>query len=371
MLALMACHDSTVGTPVFHAQEKPPRLSDWNVLRVDGNTLMLADRVVSYDLNTPLFSDYAHKLRTVWMPEGSSAKYRETESFEFPVGTIISKTFYYPTGGSQSSASNRVMKTSNSSTNKLFSGINLHQVKLIETRLLVHRKEGWLALPYVWNEDESEAILKRVGDVRKLVLSSDQTDTEFAYVVPNENECAGCHATNATTRELRPIGPRARHLDKQYVYSSGQKNQISAWVEQGILSGLPNNIEVKANALWGDLSQDLDHRARSYLDINCSHCHNVVGSADTSGLLLEPTTEHGVKLGLCKLPIAAGNGTGNRKYGIVPGKPEESILSYRMKSTLPSEMMPELGRSLRHDEGVALINTWILNMGGSCGTQAL
>ena len=97
MLALMACHDSTVGTPVFHAQEKPPRLSDWNVLRVDGNTLMLADRVVSYDLNTPLFSDYAHKLRTVWMPEGSSAKYRETESFEFPVGTIISKTFYYPT----------------------------------------------------------------------------------------------------------------------------------------------------------------------------------------------------------------------------------------------------------------------------------
>ena len=236
---------------------------------------------------------------------------------------------------------------------------------------MVHRKEGWLALPYVWNEDESEAILKRVGDVRKLVLSSDETDTEFAYVVPNENECAGCHATNATTRELRPIGPRARHLDKQYVYSSGQKNQISAWVEQGILSGLPNNIEVKANALWGDLSQDLDHRARSYLDINCSHCHNVVGSADTSGLLLEPTTEHGVKLGLCKLPIAAGNGTGNRKYGIVPGKPEESILSYRMKSTLPSEMMPELGRSLRHDEGVALINTWILNMGGSCGTQAL
>ena len=99
----------------------------------------------------------------------------------------------------------------------------------------------------------------------------------------------------------------------------------------------------------------MDERARSYLDINCSHCHNKVGPADTSGLLLEPTDKVGPSLGLCKLPIAAGTGTGDRKYGIVPGKPDESIFTYRMKSVIPSEMMPELGRSLSHAEGVALI----------------
>ena len=70
---------------------------------------------------------------------------------------------------------------------------------------------------------------------------------------------------------------------------------------------------------------------------------------------------------VCKLPIAAGTGTGDRKYGIVPGEPAESIFTYRMKSTLPSEMMPELGRSLSHAEGVALIEQWIAEMDGSCG----
>lgn len=49
-----------------------------------------------YDLNTPLFSDYAHKLRTVWMPAGAPANYTTDANFDFPVGTIISKTFYYP-----------------------------------------------------------------------------------------------------------------------------------------------------------------------------------------------------------------------------------------------------------------------------------
>ena len=48
--------------------------------------------MLPYDLVTPLFSDYAHKLRTVWMPAGQSAKYSADQAFEFPVGTILTKT---------------------------------------------------------------------------------------------------------------------------------------------------------------------------------------------------------------------------------------------------------------------------------------
>jgi hypothetical protein len=73
-----------------------------------------------------------------------------------------------------------------------------------------------------------------------------------------------------------------------------------------------------------------------------------------------------MRLGECKLPIAAGQGTGGNKFSIVPGKPEESILVYRMTSIDPGTMMPELGRSLVHDEGVALIADWISGMEGSC-----
>ncbi|NNM13792.1 MAG: hypothetical protein HKO58_05675, partial [Gammaproteobacteria bacterium] len=90
------------------------------------------------------------------------------------------------------------------------------------------------------------------------------------------------------------------------------------------------------------------------------------GPADTSGLLLEPDAPHGPSLGLCKLPIAAGTGTGDRKFGIVPGEPDESIFVFRMNSSNPAVMMPELGRSIIHTEGVELIAAWIAQMDGSC-----
>jgi hypothetical protein len=56
---------------------------------------------------------------------------------------------------------------------------------------------------------------------------------------------------------------------------------------------------------------------------------------------------------------------------VVPGKPERSILVYRMDSQDPGVMMPELGRSTTHKEGVALIREWIQQMKGSCESPSL
>ncbi|MEX2469573.1 MAG: hypothetical protein WD396_07445, partial [Pseudohongiellaceae bacterium] len=61
-----------------------------------------------------------------------------------------------------------------------------------------------------------------------------------------------------------------------------------------------------------------------------------------------------------------GGGAGALRYSIVPGAPEQSILLYRMRSTEPDEMMPELGRSLVHREGVDLISHWIAGLRGTC-----
>ena len=46
----------------------------------------------------------------------------------------------------------------------------------------------------------------------------------------------------------------------------------------------------------------------------------------------------------------------------MPGKPDRSILTFRMGSTDPGVMMPELGRSIVHDEGLALIRQWIAGL---------
>ena len=50
----------------------------------------------------------------------------------------------------------------------------------------------------------------------------------------------------------------------------------------------------------------------------------------------------------------------------MPGHPEQSILIYRVTQTEPSLAMPELGRSLEHLEGVALLTEWVTELGGSC-----
>jgi hypothetical protein len=122
-----------------------------------------------------------------------------------------------------------------------------------------------------------------------------------------------------------------------------------------------------ANALWQPGAvDDLDRRARSYLDVNCGHCHNPRGAADTSGLFLNMAETSSRRLGLCKPPIAAGRGTGGRHSAIVPGQPDASIMIYRVGSADPGVMMPELGRTTVHDAGVALLRAWIAALPGSC-----
>ena len=44
---------------------------------------------------------------------------------------------------------------------------------------------------------------------------------------------------------------------------------------------------------------------------------------------------------------------------VVPGAAEESYLLFSMNTTDPRHKMPELGRSVIHQEGVALIREWI------------
>lgn len=355
----VACsRDGGSATPTYYSADNPEYLSAWGMLGVDKDHLTLAERVLPYDLATPLFSDYALKLRTVWMPANSPAAYNDNTVFDFPLGTVITKTFYYPTDetGAVLQASGPVLTNGS---------LDLANVRLVETRLLVRRETGWDALPYVWNDDQSEAVLKRIGDIKPMILvRTDGRAEEFPYIVPNANQCAGCHATNATSRAIEPIGPKARHLNKAYSFGE-PGNQLAVWSRADYLTGFDDGQATPQNIDWSDEELPLAARARSYLDANCSHCHNPKGAADTSGLNLEPDAS-GPALGVCKSPIAAGGGTGGRPFGILPGNPDTSITVHRLETTDPGAMMPELGRAVTHEEGVDLISRWIAEMDGDC-----
>ena len=366
MLALAGCQRG-MAPVAYHADGRPPKLSDWHVVEARDGKLVLNQGVVPYDLNTPLFTDYAHKLRTVWMPEGTSAKYDAQDTFDFPVGTVISKTFYYPRAGAAKPGD--VARTYDSSRDFAGEGLDLSRVRLIETRILVRRPDGWAAMPYVWNDAQTDADLARTGAVLPLTLvADDSTREDFNYVVPDESQCASCHAQDWVTRKIHPIGPKARHLNRDYHYAGGTQNQLDHLASVGYLSGAPASAQAPRNANWMDEHAALDARARAYLDINCGHCHNAKGAANTTALTLDASAPEDRHLGICKPPVAAGRGTGDHLFDIVPGKPDESIIAYRMASADPGEMMPELGRSTVHREGVALIKAWIAAQQGDCVT---
>ena len=367
LLALLLLAGCQRGMPpvAFHADGRPPKLSDWHVVEVRDGRLQLNDGVVPYDLNTPLFTDYAHKLRTVWMPKGTTAKYQPTDTLDFPVGTVISKTFYYPRAADGKFGD--VARNDDYSRDFAGQGLDMANVRLIETRILVHRKDGWAAIPYVWNDAQTEATLARTGAVLPLTLvGTDNAREDFNYVVPDESQCQSCHAQDWIDRKVHPIGPKARHINKDYHYADGSANQLEHLAKLGYLSGLPALAEVPRDANWEDTRATLDARARAYLDINCGHCHNANGAANTTGLTLDAGTPEDRHLGICKPPTAAGQGTGDHFFDIVPGQPDESILPYRLSSKEPGVMMPELGRSTVHREGVALIKAWIAAQPGSC-----
>ncbi|MET0754761.1 MAG: SO2930 family diheme c-type cytochrome [Pseudoxanthomonas sp.] len=368
MLVLLssACRHEDAGVRFF-AEGQPQALSEWRVLKVEGGRLSLNEGVAPYDLNTPLFSDYAHKLRTVWMPKGKSASYAARNSFAFPVGTIISKTFYYPLSAGGQWDGKSVARTGTNAELRNES-LDLSKVRLIETRLLVRREAGWVAMPYVWNEAQTEATLKRAGDLVSLELVDAAGGREAVdYQVPDQNQCASCHATDNKTRALHPIGPKARNLNRDFAYTAGSENQLAHLSRVGYLVGAPAPEQAPRSADWQDAAHaTLEDRARAYLDVNCGHCHSPTGPAITSGMWLDAAITDRLKLGFCKQPVAAGKGTGNRLYDIAPGHADASVLAFRMDSDDPSVMMPELGRSVVHREGVALIRQWIDAQQGAC-----
>jgi uncharacterized repeat protein (TIGR03806 family) len=315
--------------------ERKDTLSAYQFFKGTLSDLKPADHVIPYSLNTPLFSNYAEKLRFVVLPENSKAVYNDSVVFDFPVGTILIKNFYYPADFRKPDGKR----------------------KILETRLLVHQPSGWDAWPYIWNDEQTEAIFDPAGETRQIAyIDHKGKKVSTNYVIPNKNQCKGCHAKGST---MVPIGPSARQLNMGFTYTSGLENQLTHWNRKAILDNVPGTAIPKL-PVWNDPSTGtVSQRARAYLEANCAHCHSRSGPASTSGLYLDVFEKDPTHLGVNKPPVAAGRGAGDMQFDIVPGQPDKSIMVFRMKTNDPAIAMPEIGREQVHREGVALIEEWI------------
>jgi uncharacterized repeat protein (TIGR03806 family) len=332
LLAAATCLALTVSV-----KGKPAAISDAAILSAENPALLSSfgffeggpnrpsAALLPYALRTPLFSDYSEKQRFLYLPAGKSYAVNADGRLQFPVGSALIKSFgYHDAAG---------------------------KLQVIETRLLLHRAEGWVTLPYVWKADGSDAELK-LGGTRRPVqfVKPNGVNASISYAVPNKNQCKQCHSTRD---RVMPIGP---------VWQNLAFESFAAKAAFAKRAALPKALPA-TEATWNDIkSGTLEARAMAYLRVNCGHCHKPSGSASNSGLFYDDHARTPTSLGIGKRPVAAGRGSGNFDFVIDPGHPERSILIHRMKSTDPGIAMPELGRATAHDEGIKLLEEWIASL---------
>ncbi len=318
------------------------KLSDYNFYEGNLADLSPVYGVLPYEPINTLFTDYAHKKRFVWMPYNVSATYvSDGDNLDFPIGTVLIKTFYY----------NNVLPT--------------NTTKIIETRLLIKKAEGWVFADYIWDEAQQEAILNTTGygfNVPFEWIENGETKS-VNYRIPSETECFICHKSFDV---IIPIAPKPQNLNSIYSYADGMENQLEKWKEIGYIADntLPASIETVTD--WEDVSQSLETRVRGYFDINCAHCHVYGGHCGARSLRLAfRESNNPENLGICVEPDLQIPGYDGSKL-IIPGDAENSILYFRALTTLDEYKMPMNGRTLADENFLPVLEAWINSLTEPC-----
>lgn len=334
----------TVSPVVFDITQVPyTKLSDYKFFEGEMKNQVPSLNVLPYLPASTLFTDYAQKKRFIWMPPGVKASYNtDGKILTFPTGTVLIKNFYYTT-----------IQPANTT-------------KIIETRMMIKKDTGWIFVEYIWNDEQTEANLQ-VGD--DFTNGSSQSFSfkkpnneivDLIYRIPSDAECFACHKKNETAT---PIGVKPQNLNNIFAYADGSKNQLQKLVDQGYLTSFPSSIASTID--YHDTSQSLELRARSYLDANCSHCHQDNARCDYRPLRFSfNDTANPENIGICV--TAAEEISPTLQKVVSPGNFSKSIMHYRMNINDESERMPLLGRTIIHDEGVELIEQWISTLTQVC-----
>lgn len=325
---------------VFDPQALPyPVLSDYNFFQGDMADMQPVEGVLPYSVITPLFSDYAKKKRFIWMRSGAQASYvADDKLLNFPDGSVLIKNFYYDGVLPQNTR------------------------RIIETRLLYKLDGTWRFAEYVWNPAQTEAVLNMDGSYTDVEWTDENgLARQVNYRIPSSGECFVCHKKDLI---IMPIGPKPQNLKMAYPFVDGTMDQLTKWMQVGYLAtGVPS--EINATVRWDDMTESLTDRVRAYVDMNCAHCHSEDSHCDYRPIRFAwSETIDPVNLGVCVPPeeeIASV-----LTHIVRPGVTERSVLHHRLAATAENVRMPLLGRTMVHDEGLALITAWIESLETTC-----
>jgi len=294
--------------------------------------------VLIYEPASSLFTDYAHKKRFVWMPKGTTATYEsDSKVLNLPVGAALIKNFYYENVQNITPVGSK---------------------RVVETRIMIRKTSGWIFAEYVWNNEQTEAYLDMAGSNTTIEWKDENNTIKTVenYRIPSDQQCMTCHKSN---EQPVPIGIKPQNLNFNYPYNAGSKNQLSKWIELGYLdTNLPVILTSTVN--YEDTTQPLELRVRSYVDINCAHCHQTNSHCDYRPMRFAfAETTNLANMGVCVDSQDMADFPPALSKIVNPSNINRSMLFYRLNTDNESYRMPLLGRTEIHAEGVALIEQWI------------
>ena len=295
----------------------PRRLSETGLF-ASLETMQPAPGVVPYGVNVEPWTDGAVGERFVAIPGDEKIQLADGQlPASYPEGTVLVKHLSLPRGRDQT------------------------PIRL-ETQLLHYERGTWRPYSYLWDDAGNDATLvDAIGADRP--VGTDGEGSEHTWHVMATNECKLCH--NSESGYVLGFVPNQLRLSSLDVLENAPFDQA----DDPLRLVNPH-----------DRVEKLDDRARSYLHVNCSMCHQPGGNAIVSFYLRRD-------LPFDKLNTSKGTGIGT--FGmpdariIAPGDPYRSVLMYRM-SKLGYARMPYIGSRVVDSAGVALIEEWIRSLPG-------
>lgn len=321
LLLFSACKPAAVRTI-------PESLSETG-LYSDFAAKLIADDVLSFEPQYPLWSDGASKRRWIRLPAGTSIDASDPDHWVFPVGTRLWKEFAHD--------------------------------RRIETRYAEKLADGsWWRVAYLWNAEETEARLAPASGVRAAARSSAGTPHD----VPSRADCFSCHATGdaALGFDALQLSPDRDELAPHSLSPNAADVDLADLIERGLVRDLPVPWREVAPRIDGATPRE--RAVLGYLHGNCGACHRDGGLLELLELRLDArlgadrsrTLDTLVGVPSRFTPPDAAPGTAVR---VRPGSPESSTLFYRIASRAPETRMPPLGTHGIDHAALTLIEAWI------------
>jgi len=320
--------------------------------------------VLPYEINAHIWTDYAQSERWVGFPGNSSASLTNDGRWQFPPNAVLAKTLSLE------------MEAGNPSTRRK-----------IETQLLHFTGDTWGAYSFRWNDEQTDATLLPASGAEQEFTIKDAAapggKRHETWRFHSRAECLRCHNPWCNTalafnplqlsKSVRyaihegpiPLLPSREKREIPIRFASKppllprtiSANQLVALRDLGLLehSCLPKTLPPPLVDPY-DPGANLNARARSYLHVNCSHCHREhAGGSIMSFMNFDVPLEKAALVG--KIPMQGNMGIPDAQV-ITGGDPSSSVLFYRF-SKLGKGHMPYLGSSWLDPRGVTLICDWI------------